>query len=77
MEDRTKPTISPFCIHLASKKMTLIEGLPMTTGDVLDASEHCWCEKTMQILGPDRGVSHPEDCKKGRTCFESPFESML
>jgi hypothetical protein len=77
MEERTKPTISPFCTHLASKKMTLIEGLPMTTSDVFDASENCWCEKTMQILGPDRAVSHPEDCKKGRTCFESPFESML
>ena len=72
-----EPKISPFCTHLSSKKVTLLSGLPMTNGDVLDASGHCWCSLTAQILGPDREVAHPEDCKKGRACFESPFESML
>ena len=75
MENRTR--VSPFCIHLTSKKTTMGEGLPMSNEDVLDASRYCWCEKTLQVLGPDREVARPEDCRKGRNCFESPFESML
>ena len=69
--------VSPFCSHLASKKVSLLDGLPMCDADVLDASNHCWCEATMQVLGPDRQLAHPEDCRKGRECFESPFDSML
>ena len=30
-----------------------------------------------QILGPDREVAEPESCRKGRSCFDSPFASLL
>ena len=77
MEERTKPRVSPFCSSLSSKKILLSGSLPMTVEDVLDASNHCWCEQTQQVLGPDREPVSPEDCRKGRACFRSPFETML
>jgi len=71
------PKISPYCTSLASKKILGSEGLPLTDRDVLDASNYCWCKQTGQILGPDREITHPEDCRKGRSCFESPFADLL
>ena len=68
---------SPYCSALESKKTLVSEGLPQVPGDVLDASGHCWCAETQQVLGPDRRLAGPETCVKGRACFHSPFESIL
>ena len=77
MANRPPIAVSPYCTHLSSKKVLVSEGLPMTERDVLDASNHCWCEVTMQTLGPDRDHATPEGCRKGRSCFESPFADLL
>ena len=66
--------LSPYCRHIESKKRFLSQGLPRTERDILDASQHCWCFHTKQVLGPDRGIVHPEQCQRGRSCFESPLE---
>lgn len=71
------PRVSPFCIRLGSKKLMLAERPPLADGDVLDASQHCWCERTYQVIGPDAGSAHPADCRKGRPCFESPLDELL
>ena len=63
----------PFCVRLRSKRILTRGVPPLTEADVLDASRWCWCVATDQILGPDRHVAHPADCRKGRSCFESPF----
>lgn len=68
---RTDLVLSPFCIHLQSKKLFFSTGPPMKVDDVLDASRHCWCRRTMQALGPDAEVVDPRDCQAGRSCFES------
>jgi hypothetical protein len=31
----------------------------------------CWCVHTLNCLGPDGGIVTREDCKPGRTCYES------
>ena len=72
-----EPTVPPFCAHLESKKVLIAGAPPLTERDVLDASQHCWCARTMQVLGPDRELVAPDACRKGRVCFESAFESML
>ncbi len=73
-----KPTgPSPYCSDLESKKILVSEGLPRVREDVLDASCHCWCAQTQQVLGPDRELVSPDTCVQGRTCFHSPFESIL
>lgn len=65
------PRVSPFCMHLLSKNIVKRAHPMLTDEDVLDASNHCWCKCTGQILGPDRYVAHPSECRSGRTCFES------
>lgn len=63
----------PFCAHLSSKKVMLSSDLPRTERDVLDASNHCWCNRTSTAIGPDRDAVHPDECRRGRDCFESNF----
>ena len=75
--ERAHAGLSPFCAHLGSKKLMLAQRPPTVDADVLDASNHCWCEITHQIIGPDGCAAHPEDCRKDRTCFESPLEKLL
>lgn len=70
--------ISPYCQHIASKKMMLRPDPPLADSDILDASQHCWCSQTMTILGPDGYECHPEDCRsRSRSCFESPLADLL
>ena len=62
---------SPFCLHLQSKKRFSLRGEPERESDLLDASQHCWCRRTMQAVGPDGERVDPQDCRTGRTCFAS------
>lgn len=82
MADRTHPdgaaasspeALFPYCAHLSSKKVMLTSDLPRTERDVLDASNHCWCNRTSTVMGPDRDLAHPDECRRGRSCFESNF----
>jgi hypothetical protein len=63
--------VSPFCLHLRSKKSYFLREPPLEEGDLLDGSGHCWCQKTMLALGPDGDAAVPSDCRAGRACFQS------
>jgi hypothetical protein len=65
--------LSPYCVHLSSKKLLLGHRLPMRDEDVLDASNHCWCRVTQKVIGPDKQPVVPADCQSGRACYVSPF----
>ncbi|MEZ5977789.1 MAG: hypothetical protein R3F34_06180 [Planctomycetota bacterium] len=65
--------LSPYCAHLASKKLAFSQRLPMREEDVLDASNHCWCRVTQKVIGPDKSTVRPSDCVRGRSCYVSPF----
>ena len=69
--------LHPFCADLVSKKILCSEGLPRREEDVRDASNHCWCARTSQVVGPDRRPVSPVDCRRGRACFRSALERML
>ena len=71
MEPTPKIEISPYCCHLASKKLTFRTLPPREESDVLDASCHCWCAKTQEVVGPDGDITDVEDCVKGRSCFQA------
>lgn len=64
---------SPFCKHLRSKKWYFRTGPPRVAGDLLDASNHCWCGATSEALGTDGETANPEYCVRGRPCFEPYF----
>jgi hypothetical protein len=66
---------SPFCRELRSKKYYFLQEMPTETHHMMDGSGHCWCRKTMQILGPDGEMVRAEDCTSGRSCYKSLFES--
>lgn len=63
--------IAPFCAHIQSKKAFFLGRPPNTETELLDASQSCWCRRTMQALGPDGDVVDPADCRAGRGCYES------
>ena len=65
------PLISPFCAKLQSKKAHFLQSPPQTNRDMVDGSNHCWCELTQLALGPDRDLVNPEDCRSDsrRDCF--------
>ena len=64
---------SPFCGSLRSKKFFMRDILPTEASDYLDASNHCWCRMTQQVIGPDDGIVNPDACVNGRPCFSSAF----
>ena len=70
----TTPAIrSAFCSLLRSKKFFMRDALPTAASDYLDASNHCWCCVTQQVIGPDGGAANPDSCVPGRNCYRSAF----
>lgn len=67
---------SPFCGSLRSKKFFLLDRLPTEASQYLDASNHCWCRETQQVVGPDGGRVHPNRCVPGRECYSSALEHV-
>jgi hypothetical protein len=59
----------PYCSELRSKKLVFARTPPRVEADILDASNHCWCARTQQALGPDNELVQPEDCRAGRECY--------
>ena len=64
------------CADLQSKKLMVKGGLARSAEDVLDRSQHCWCERTCKQLGPDGDLAWPEDCTEGRSCYRSPYAGL-
>ena len=48
--------ISPFCADLRTKKSILAARPPRDEAELLDASRHCWCGRTVEAVGPDARV---------------------
>ena len=67
---------SSFCGSLRSKKFFMLDTLATEAEQYLDASNHCWCRETQQVVGPDSGRVHPNRCVPGRMCYSSALESV-
>ena len=67
---------SPFCGSLRSKKFFMLDSLATEAEQYLDASNHCWCRETQQVVGPDSDRVSPNRCVPGRTCYSSALESV-
>jgi hypothetical protein len=65
---------SPFCGSLRSKKFFMVDALATSADDYLDASNHCWCRHTQQVVGPDGSQVDPHQCVPGRSCYSSALE---
>ena len=62
---------TPFCASLRSKKFFMLDALAADAEQYLDASNHCWCRETQQVIGPDGGRATPDRCTSGRSCYTS------
>jgi hypothetical protein len=62
---------TPFCGDLRSKKFFLLDQIAAKAEDYLDASEHCWCYHTQQVVGPDGNIVTPDRCVAERSCYRS------
>ena len=69
MSETPSEPLFPYCSELRSKKLCFAQTPPRGEADILDASNHCWCGKTMQALGPDGERVRPEACRAGRDCY--------
>jgi hypothetical protein len=67
---------TPFCGDLRSKKFFMLDKIATSAEDYLDASEHCWCYHTEQVIGPDSNIVMPERCVPGRTCYRSALSKV-
>ena len=65
---------SSFCGSLRSKKFFMLDGLATEAGQYIDASNHCWCRETQQVVGPDGSRVNPSRCVPGRACYSSSLE---
>lgn len=65
------PIQSPFCGSLRSKKFFMLGVMATQAEDYLDASNHCWCCETQQVIGIDGGRVSPDRCAPGRSCYRS------
>ena len=68
------PMTSPFCGSLRSKKFFKLDAIATKADDYIDASNHCWCRETQQVIGLDGGRVSPESCVPGRSCYKSALD---
>jgi hypothetical protein len=67
---------SAFCGELRSKKFFMLDVLATEPEQYLDASNHCWCFRTQQVVGPDGRPVGPHQCTAERTCYISALEDI-
>jgi hypothetical protein len=68
---------SSFCGELRSKKYFLVDGMATQLDDYIDATGHCWCFVTQQVVGPDGNKVNPNRCVPGRACYKSAFADKI
>jgi len=70
------PILSPFCGSLRSKKFFMLDVMATSAEQYIDASNHCWCLETQEVIGPDNRRVHPDACKPGRSCYTSALKGL-
>lgn len=70
-EPGSLPLQSPFCRSLRSKKFFMQDTLATGAEQYIDASNHCWCRETQEVIGPDNKRVDPDNCVPGRGCYSS------
>lgn len=71
--DDTNVPQSQLCRELRTKRYFFLDSLPLAPEDIRDVTGHCWCRRTMQVIGPDGNQVRPEGCGPGRGCYISHF----
>ena len=59
------------CFRTRLNHLPDMEPDPDLYGFQMDDVGHAWCDKTMRVMGPDRGMVSEEKCGPDRICFRS------
>ncbi len=57
------------CIHLRSKAMYVTGKMRPVTDEDEGGSQHCWCNITQHVIGPDKKDVDRETCGPSRECY--------
>jgi len=76
IEAEATPILSPFCGSLRSKKFFILDAIATSAEQYIDASNHCWCRETQEVIGPDNRRVHPDNCTPGRSCYTSALKAL-
>ena len=71
MPEQSNTLQSQFCGELRSKKFFMRDQMATEAEHYLDGSNHCWCFRTQQAVGPDGKSVQPENCTSERGCYQS------
>jgi hypothetical protein len=71
--DESLPVTAPPCIHLRSKAMYVTGSLHAPDHPDEQGSQHCWCNITQHVIGPDHKVVNRPNCIAGRSCFQETY----
>src|SRR5690606_24881825 len=69
--DESKPARGPVCIHLRSKAMYVMGQRDPENPE--DIGQHCWCNLTQHIIGPDQQFAERDTCTAERDCFRETY----
>jgi len=71
--DAQKPSTEPACIYLRSKSMYVTGQLKNPEHPDESNHQHCWCNITQHVMGPDQLLVGRQECTPGRGCFKETY----
>jgi hypothetical protein len=64
----SEPAVGQVCVYLRSKSM-YVSGKVHPTSE--ESGQHCWCNLTQHVRGPDSEMVSRESCTSARDCFRA------
>jgi hypothetical protein len=71
--DEQLPVRGPVCIHLRTKSMYVTGEIRNPDHPDEAGSQHCWCNLTQHVIGPDDQHVDRRACTDGRGCFRETY----
>ena len=71
--DDPQSAAGPACVYLRSKSM-YVSGDAKSLDRLDDSnSQHCWCNLTQHVRGPDQQAVDRRSCTPGRDCYRDCY----
>jgi hypothetical protein len=64
----SESVVGQVCVHLRTKGM-YVSGKVHPTSE--ESGQHCWCNLTQHVRGPDNEMVNRHACAHGRDCFRA------
>jgi hypothetical protein len=71
--DEKRPVRGDVCIHLRTKAMYVFGEIKNPDHPEEAGAQHCWCNVTQHVIGPDQRHVDRHACLQGRDCFRDSY----